>query len=69
MSIGTNENMELSMSNPYVNESILKTINNNLNGLEFLPYSVTWQGDISLDVGDLVTVTDKKGSVDRKSVV
>lgn len=63
LSIGTNENMELSMSNPYVNESILKTINNNLNGLEFLPYSVTWQGDISLDVGDLVTVTDKKGSV------
>ena len=63
LSIGTNENMELSMSNPYITENTLKVVNNNLNGLEFLPYSVTWQGDISLDIGDLVTVTDKKGSI------
>lgn len=63
LSIGTNENMELSMSNPYITENTLKVLNDNLNGLEFLPYSVTWQGDISLDIGDLVTITDKKGSV------
>lgn len=63
LSIGTNENMELSMSNPYITEDTLKVLNDNLNGLEFLPYSVTWKGDISLDIGDLVTVTDKKGSV------
>lgn len=63
LSIGTNENMELSMSNPYMTENTLKVLNDNLNGLEFLPYSVTWKGDISLDIGDLVTVTDKKGSV------
>lgn len=63
LSIGSNDNMELLMSNPYINEGILKTLNSNINGLEFLPYSVSWKGDVSLDVGDLITIMDKKGSV------
>lgn len=51
----------LSMQNPLVNEEILKDIYSKMNGLEFLPYSLNWIGDVSVDVGDLITVTDKKG--------
>ena len=63
LTIGNNDNMELLLNNPYINEEILQDINSNINGLEFLPYSVVWSGDIALDVGDLVTVTDRKGNI------
>lgn len=63
LTIGNNDNMELLLSNPYITEDILKDLNANINGLEFLPYSVVWSGDIALELGDLVTITDKKGNI------
>lgn len=53
----------LFMQNPLIDETILKDIYSKMNGLEFLPYSLNWNGDISVDLGDLITVTDKKGIV------
>lgn len=63
LSLGTlDENsVYLGMENPFVNEEILRDIYSKMNGLEFLPYSLSWQGDLSINLGDLITVTDKKG--------
>lgn len=63
-SLGT-DNMELSFENPWVTETILTDIYNRLNGFNYLGYTMKWQGDLSLDIGDVITYTDVKG-VTRK---
>ncbi|SHI97639.1 hypothetical protein SAMN02745941_04643, partial [Clostridium intestinale DSM 6191] len=65
--LGT-DSMELGFENPWVTDSILQDIYNKLNGFNYLGYSMKWQGDLSLDVGDIITVTDVKG-VTRKHPV
>ena len=57
--------MELSFENPWVTETILTDIYNRLNGFNYLGYTMKWQGDLSLDIGDIITYTDVKG-VTRK---
>ncbi len=61
-SLGT-DSMEVKFENPWVTDSILNDIYTKLNGFEYLGYTMKWQGDISLDVGDIVTCTDIKGAV------
>lgn len=63
-SLGT-DSMELSFENPWVTETILTDIYNRLNGFSYLGYTMKWQGDLSLDIGDIITYTDVKG-VTRK---
>lgn len=58
--LGT-DSMELQFENPWVNENILNDIYNKLNGLSYLGYTMKWQGDLSLDVGDIISCTDVKG--------
>lgn len=66
--LGT-DSMELQFENPWVTESILQDIYNKLNGFNYLGYSIKWQGDISLDLGDIVTITDKKGVVRKHPIL
>ncbi len=61
-SIGT-DSMELGFENPWVTENILNDLYNKLNGLSYLGYSMKWQGDISLDPYDIITITDVKNVV------
>lgn len=61
-SVGT-DSMELGFENPWITETILTEIYNKLNGLSYLGYSMKWQGDISLDPYDIITVTDIKNVV------
>ncbi|WP_445344226.1 tail fiber domain-containing protein [Clostridium septicum] len=61
-SLGT-DSMELLFENPWVNETILTDIYDRLNKFEYLGYSLKWQGDISVDVGDIISCTDTKGIV------
>lgn len=63
-SLGT-DNMELSFENPWVTETTLTDIYNRLNGFNYLGYTMKWQGDLSLDIGDIIIYTDVKG-VTRK---
>lgn len=63
-SLGT-DSMELSFENPWITENILTEIYNKLNGLSYLGYFMKWQGDLSLDPYDIITVTDIK-NVARK---
>ncbi|MFQ7822552.1 hypothetical protein [Clostridium sp.] len=61
-STGT-DSMELGFENPWVTETILNDVYNKLNGLSYLGYSMKWQGDLSLDPYDIVTVTDIKNVI------
>lgn len=61
-SIGT-DSMELGFENQWVTETIIAEIYNKLNGLSYLGYSMKWQGDLSLDPYDIITVTDVKNVV------
>ena len=61
-STGT-DSMELGFENPWVTETILNDVYNKLNGLSYLGYSMKWQGDLSLDLYDIVTVTDIKNVI------
>ena len=61
-STGT-DSMELGFENPWVTETILNDVYNKLNGLYYLGYSMKWQGDLSLDPYDIVTVTDIKNVI------
>lgn len=63
------DSMELEFENPWINATILTDIYNKLNGFEYLGYSTKWQGDLSLDVGDIVTITDKKGVVRKHPIL
>ena len=67
-SIGV-DSMELQFENPWVTNSILQDIYNKLNGFEYLGYSMKWQGDPSIDVGDIITITDKKGVVRKHPIL
>ena len=57
----SNSSMEVAFENPWVNNSILTDIYNKLKGFEYIGYSMKWQGDFSLDVGDIISITDTKG--------
>ncbi|MDB1956827.1 hypothetical protein PMY38_11135, partial [Clostridium tertium] len=67
-SIGV-DSMELQFENPWVNNTILTDIYTKLNGFEYLGYSMKWQGDPSIDVGDIVAITDKKGVVRKHPIL
>lgn len=67
-SLGT-DSMELTFENPWVTDSILTDIYNKLKGFEFLGYTMKWQGDLSLDPGDIITCTDRKGVVRKLPIL
>ena len=57
------DSRELQFENPWVTTNILNDLYTKLNGFEYLGYSMKWQGDIALDLGDIITCTDIKGVV------
>lgn len=63
------DSMELTFENPWVTDSILTDIYTKLNGFEYLGYTMKWQGDLSLDIGDIVTCTDIKGVVRKLPIL
>ena len=59
-SIGTDA-MELAFENPWMTDNILNSLYNQLKSFSYLGYAVKWQGDLALEPGDIITITDKKG--------
>lgn len=59
------DSMELEFENPWVDEKILNDIYNKLKGFSYLGYTMKTQGDISLDIGDIVTFIDNN-DIERK---
>lgn len=70
ISVGSlaSDTMELTFENPWVTESVLNDIYNKLNGFSYLGYTLKWQGDLSLDPMDIVTVIDKN-NITRKALI
>ena len=56
------DSMELSFENPWMTKSILNTLYQQLNGFSYLGFQAKWQGDLSLDPYDLISIQDKKGT-------
>lgn len=68
LSLGNNSNMTLQLNNPYINEDILIELYKQLYDLSYYPYSLDFQGDLALDIGDTITIVDKKG-ISREHIV
>lgn len=56
------DSMELSFENPWMTESILNTLYQQLNDFSYLGFQTKWQGDLALDPYDLISIQDKKGT-------
>ena len=67
-SLGT-DSMDLQFENPWVTESILTDIYNKVKTIEYLGYTMKWQGDLSLDIGDIITCIDVKGIVRKLPIL
>lgn len=53
----------MQLENPVMTQERLTAVHQQIRGLEFLPASVSFLGDPRIDVGDIITVTDKTGNV------
>ncbi|WP_040195051.1 coiled-coil domain-containing protein [Clostridium culturomicium] len=56
------DGIEMVLTNPYMTQSRLDEILFDLKALSFYPLSLKMQGDPSLDIGDIISVTLKDGS-------
>lgn len=52
----------MQLENPVMTQERLTAVYQQIKGLEFLPASVSFLGDPRIDVGDIITVTDKAGN-------
>ncbi|NOW84271.1 putative nucleic acid-binding Zn-ribbon protein [Clostridium beijerinckii] len=64
----SSDSMELTFENPWVTQSILNDIYNKLKNFSYLGYTLKWQGDLSLDPLDIITLVDKN-NITRKALV
>lgn len=63
------DSMELSFENPWMTESILNTLYQQLNGFSYLGFQTKWQGDLALNPYDLILIQDKKGASHRVPIL
>ena len=63
------DSMELSFENPWMTESILNTLYQQLNGFSYLGFQTKWQGDLALNPYDLILIQDKKGTSHRVPIL
>ena len=66
--LGT-DSMELGFENPWMTESILNTLYQQLNGFSYLGFQTKWQGDLSLDPYDSILIQDRKGTSHRVPIL
>ncbi|MBY0754529.1 hypothetical protein K5V21_03565 [Clostridium sardiniense] len=62
--LGT-DSMELEFENPWIDDKNINDVYNKLKEFTYLGYTMKWQGDISLDIGDIATLIDKN-NIERK---
>lgn len=61
ISVGASGN-EIKFENPIMTQVQLNNIFNTLKALSYMPYSMDWQGNPALMVGDKIKITDVKGN-------
>lgn len=62
LAIGASDN-DISFGCPVMTESILQEVYNKINGFEYMPYSLKWQGNPALQAGDKISITHRDGTV------
>lgn len=58
----TVDSVELTIENPLMTQAILDTVYNTLKQISYTGYSIKWQGDPSIDLGDILTFTNTDGT-------
>lgn len=53
---------EITFENPWMTQGRLDVLLQELSGLSYMPYSLSWQGDPALRTGDTVSIADRKGN-------
>lgn len=63
--ISSGEGYGITFENPYMTQEQLDTILTSINGFSYTPCTLTWRGNPSLEITDVVKVIDKKGGFHR----
>lgn len=59
----------IQLENPVMTQARLDAVYLQVKGMQFLPISLSFYGDVRLDVGDIVIVNDKAGNIIRVPVM
>lgn len=52
----------VSFKNPWMTQARLDTLFSTISTISYLGYNAKWQGDMALDLGDIITLTDRNGN-------
>lgn len=59
----------IQMENPVMTQDLLDSVYQQIKDIQFIPSSLSFYGDARLDLGDIVTVNDKRGNVIKVPVM
>lgn len=59
----------LNLNNPFIDQNILNNICTALSGFSYTPYTMNWTGCIYLEVGDLIQINLRDGSVINSAIL
>lgn len=59
----------IQMENPVMTQDLLDSVYQQIKDIQFIPSSLSFYGDTRLDLGDIVTVNDKRGNVIKVPVM
>lgn len=60
--VGSRTGTQISLDNKIMTQYLLEQIYSKLKNINFYPFSLDWRGNPALEVGDWITVTDKRGT-------
>ena len=61
LTVGLRTGRSLEIENPFMTQSILDNLYNNIKDIQYYPYNLNYQGHLLLDVGQWVTIKTNKG--------
>lgn len=59
----------VSFKNPWMLQARLDNLFSSIKTISYLGYSAKWQGDMALDLGDIITLTDRNGNTFRSPIL
>lgn len=59
---GSKNGAQITLENNVMTQSLLDEIYRNIKKIEYYPYSLKWRGNPALEIGEWITLTDRKGN-------
>lgn len=59
---GSKNGAQITLENNVMTQSLLDEIYSNVKNVEYYPYSLKWRGNPALEIGEWVTLTDRRGN-------